>query len=228
MLRRPAYLALAPLFVAGAVALGAPEAAHACSCMPWKGPIPAMESSSAVFLGTVEAKAEVKGEFGNEHVYTVTVEKRWKGEVEGQVEVRTADNSAACGIVMETGTRYLVFASGQPGQLSTGLCSYTKTEAQAKEAGDFDTLGAARGEAAEPVEPAGPDPMNAGGGEDPLEDEPADPRDDRQTAATAAPPSTGKPRGCDVGGAQGSSGVLALGLLVLVGAARRRRDTVRN
>lgn len=49
----------------------------------------------------------------------------WKGQTEAVVRVRTGLTDADCGFPFETGAAYLVFALGEPGDLSVTLCSRT-------------------------------------------------------------------------------------------------------
>lgn len=110
--------------------------ADACSCFPPKPPLEALAESDAVFLGTV-LTVELAPE-GRSHAVTFAIHDVWKGDP-NVAEVRTPDNSAACGIEFQVGRQYIVYANyyGAP-DLSTHLCSRTAgfTLAEADSLGD--------------------------------------------------------------------------------------------
>ncbi|MDQ0417357.1 hypothetical protein J2Z48_001530 [Croceifilum oryzae] len=107
---------------------------QACSCVPLGDPIKEADKSSAVFVGQV-VKLE---DDANQHIATLHVSKRWKGELDPELTVYTALSGAACGFEFEMGKEYLVYATKENGHLTTTICSRTKllSEAQA----DLDAL----------------------------------------------------------------------------------------
>ena len=131
-------LLLAFIFTAGHVT------AVACSCAPPESPSAERKRAAAVFSGRV---IEVRGRKGAgrtpgrvEAVFEVG--RAWKGVAGKQVSVYTPSDSAACGYGFEAGRSYLVYAYGEEGGLTTGLCSRTK---RLEEAGaDLDELGPGR------------------------------------------------------------------------------------
>ncbi len=66
-------------------------------------------------------------ELGEYPVFVVTldVEASYKGRVTSTMQVRTATDSAACGVDLAEGARYTVFAYRSGDNLHTGLCSGT-------------------------------------------------------------------------------------------------------
>ena len=114
MKRTLSVLALTLLFVAAL-----PRPASACSCV-----VPDLASSvqeaAAVFIGTQVSQSGS----GFETVLTLDVHTVYKGDVGASVDLRTADNSAACGITFstETPTGVVAYADGDGG-LSVNLCS---------------------------------------------------------------------------------------------------------
>lgn len=221
-----------------AALLLAPAEAAACSCIQPAGPVEYARDVDAVFVGKVTATTPTQGAGGlggtmPGNLVTLAVERTFKGQLDAEVNIATADNSAACGINFgKPGAQWLVYARrDDAGQLHANLCSRTTTLEHAADdiaaleaAGD---LGAEQptaegGEAAAPG-PADPEPEpidpNAGGpgagepGELPADGGPEPSKRGNRCAVVAEP-------------AGGSAPVLALCLLVLggLGLRRRRRD----
>lgn len=111
-----------------AVALAAAAPAHACTCAPPGPPAAELAAADAVFSGRVISVEATRQEdrFPRLTVRFALAEV-WKGLPEGEVAtVTTAGDSAACGYHFEPGEEYLVYAQeGDPGSLSTGLCTRT-------------------------------------------------------------------------------------------------------
>lgn len=108
------------------VGLLAVPSALACSCGSWS-PHEAMAWADAVFVGlVVETTRDAEG-INDGHLFaTIDVDKVWKGNVGERVVIRTAPNSAQCGIYFEKEKRYLVYASrDEDGLLSAYACSRT-------------------------------------------------------------------------------------------------------
>lgn len=111
----------------------------ACSCIQPQSPTNAMETADAVFSGTVEkVTATSFGSSINSVTYTFKRGNIWKGPEPVMIEVKTASNSAACGVNLEEGKEYLVYAyyaedeSGKQ-ELTTTLCSRTALLSEATE-----------------------------------------------------------------------------------------------
>ncbi len=109
----------------------------ACSCIQPQSPTKALENADAVFLGTVEKVTTSSFENSiNSVTYTFKRGNIWKGPESVMIEVKTASNSAACGVNLEEGKEYLVYAyyaedeSGKQ-ELTTTLCSRTALVADA-------------------------------------------------------------------------------------------------
>lgn len=192
-----------------------PAPARACSCIEPPPPRDAADAADAVFQGKV-ASMEVdkpEGSYMAFHVYTLEVERTWKGEAVDTLTVRTADNSAACGRAFEIGESYLVYAKEIDGRLSDNLCSRTREAARADE--DFDALGPALGEPDPPPAPAQPEPPRV------------EPGSADGAATDAPPPTSPSTRGCAIADASGrerdAAGTFVL-LAAWLGSRRRRRD----
>ncbi len=117
-------LALATIWVA-------PQTAHACSCMmPEAGLL--FENADAAFEGTVLRAPEQEG-FGGEMVeYVFAVDEAYKGDLTEEVIVRTADNSAACGLSMTEGGSAALFVYDSGGDWNGDLCSTMSSGALAE------------------------------------------------------------------------------------------------
>ena len=136
LLTIPAVAIVALLLHADAVRI------YACSCIPPRPPLEALERADAVFAGEVVSISEPKGLFGSwmaSSTDPVTVEFRvsavWKGESYETMLLETAWSSASCGFDFVPGDRYIVYA--RDGWVS--LCSRTKNIDKASE--DITALG---------------------------------------------------------------------------------------
>jgi hypothetical protein len=190
--------------------------AHACKCAPPPSVSDALHAATAVFEGRVTAISEEPAQDGQPsqrwvvHLHTV---RAWKGvEVEDLV-VLTAKDSAACGYPFANGESYLVYAEGEPSQLSVATCGRTMPIVQAE--ADL----AALGMGVVPVNPnqpdAGPHPSRAD-----------------QVIKPALPAGEGGCASCSLGQRRRESRLaawpsLALGL-ALVLRRRRERSTRRS
>jgi hypothetical protein len=114
------------LAVVGAFFLPAAPAG-ACSCAMLE-PAQMLEFAPTAFVGTIVGSTPVDNQPMGDHALTFSVETVLAGEVTAEVEVVTANNSAACGIDATVGTRLAVFASPDGGQLTSNLCSVTDAE----------------------------------------------------------------------------------------------------
>ncbi|GGA00981.1 hypothetical protein GCM10008018_54070 [Paenibacillus marchantiophytorum] len=126
------------LFVFGTWFVVEPLTVHACSCAEPPNIKDQLNQKTAIFKGKVLSLTKpvigkiwssadpVKAQF---EVKTV-----WKGELSSQTTVYTALSSASCGYEgFEVNEEYIVFASGDPERLETGLCEGTMTLASADE-----------------------------------------------------------------------------------------------
>ncbi|HUO85983.1 MAG TPA: hypothetical protein VM617_01225 [Thermoanaerobaculia bacterium] len=128
------------------VALAAP-AALACSCTQPAEPRTEMEHADAVFSGRVTALEPLADRGFRRLAVRFALAAVWKGLPEGEVvTVTTAADGAACGYSFEEGGDYLVYAYGEPGELTTGLCTRNTRLADAEE--DLAELGPAQREIA--------------------------------------------------------------------------------
>jgi hypothetical protein len=116
-------LALALLLLASA------EKAFACSCPVIPGPEKkqvqqAFSGSVAIFSGEV---LEISDSSTDINIWLVKfkVAKSWKGDLNGEVTITTAKNSAMCGYSFEIGKQYLVYANGARDALMVSNCSRT-------------------------------------------------------------------------------------------------------
>ncbi len=113
------------------------NAASACSCISTT-PQQNLKNAGTVFAGRVidvVDEAELHPEVSRPLLgfkITFEVSNVWKGQANRQFVVRTSDSSASCGYSFEKGREYLVYASNQGSQLETGLCSGTKSLANAR------------------------------------------------------------------------------------------------
>lgn len=107
-----ALLALAAL-------LAAAPAALACSCRP-RTEAQIIESADVVVVGAVTAVRRLSGE--SLVVATIEVARIVKGRVHRQLQIRTRDNSAACGVTFSEGQRIRVAANRLNDGLHTNLC----------------------------------------------------------------------------------------------------------
>jgi hypothetical protein len=118
------------------VGLLAPGRARSCTCLPPPPPLEALAMADAVFTGRVLAAELVQPGFG--YVYTIEVYAVWKGPQLRELQVSTTDPSM-CGIWLQPGQEFLIFATQQGSSLETDGCGRTKALAVAEE--DLDALG---------------------------------------------------------------------------------------
>ena len=108
----------------------------ACSCVGGATPLEAMKDAVAVFAGKVQWVKRTP-----EHVNVVRfcVLDIWKYKIARYYQVRTEEESAACGFDFQPGEYYIVYTyRGSDGKLWAGLCSRTKHIDDADE--DYDEL----------------------------------------------------------------------------------------
>lgn len=130
--RRHAALLVVFALLGGLVVtvLGAGPAA-ACSCVGLSD-AQALASADVVFSGTVRDGAPSSPSREQTRTFRVTVDESFKGAPGAKPAVRTATDSAACGVEFAQGDQVLVFATvggpsaSRPDELSANLCSGTR------------------------------------------------------------------------------------------------------
>ncbi len=211
-------------FVPAALVLHPREAA-ACSCMPSPGPIEAAQSSDVVFQAKLLSVADAPkgGQYDiPSKVFTFEVERTFKGQLDGQVRVITADNSAACGRAYgPEGSQWLIYARREDSaQLRDNLCS--RTMSLDKAAADIAELEANP----DKLDDASPEPEIEDPGPAEPEPEPIQTGDVGIDIENEQPEPTPKPKRCAVTDdtpAGGLAGLLTLGLGLAFVRRRRRR-----
>ena len=102
-----------------------PQDVFACSCMHIEDEnernTAAYQNADLVIQGSAISAAEK----GQNIVYTISVEKVWKGQADAYIEVETANNSAACGIDIPLNGSTIIFIRSDEQSYYTGLCSGT-------------------------------------------------------------------------------------------------------
>lgn len=122
------------LFLVSIIAVTASDV-FACSCFTPEGiPIEkqikdAYTKSSSVFVGQV---VEVIKKPDN-NLVKFRVEKSWNNKFQKEITISTPSNSAMCGYEFSIGKKYLVYANGESGNLSTYLCNRTASAAANKD-----------------------------------------------------------------------------------------------
>jgi hypothetical protein len=141
-LRRPASrIVLTIAAILAAVALFAmTDGALACDFEEPPPPEQARDEATAVFSGEV-VDIGVRGET-QEYGVRFAVERVWKGVSDAEMTVRTHIDEGICGYPFEDGETYLVYAYGEPDELSTALYHRTRHWHAADE--DLTALGAGR------------------------------------------------------------------------------------
>jgi hypothetical protein len=224
-MRRLAVVGLLSLgFVSAALVLQ-PGEAQACSCIASSGPVPAAQDVDVVFTAKLIAvkDAPKQGQFDLAmKIFTFEVTRNFKGQLDGQVNVSTADNSAACGRGYgPVGTEWLIYARiDDSGQIYDNLCSRTRSLEDA--AADIAELEANADALDDEPEPSEPPPGPAEPEPEPILPDVADTGADPD--ADGAPKPTAKPQRCAViepTPAGNLAGFLTFGLVL--GFVRRRR-----
>lgn len=111
-------------------ALSHTPSAFACPCPDKPDPLTALEQSTAVFSGRVlniDEDGDLSPTTGTSmRKVNFRVNRAWKGIERIMISVNTENDSAACGYAFSTGNEYLVYASGEKGDLQVSLCSRTQ------------------------------------------------------------------------------------------------------
>jgi hypothetical protein len=193
--------------VAVAALLAAPTPADACSCVQPPPPLTALEQASAVFEARV-ARIETDAARLRTTAHLIVI-RQWKGDLPEDVSVTTASQGSLCGFTFTPDQRVLLYADGEPTEMSVSLCSRSRPMEQAGE--DLAALldlpttpprGAAPNSGGGSSQCGGGSSTGGGGG--------------RQTTTPPAPRSGG------CGGCGGSS-LGAMGVAFVSLACRRRR-----
>ncbi|MBX5445564.1 hypothetical protein [Sphaerobacter sp.] len=153
------------LVVAVAVAVVAmlPMRALACSCIAMTTE-ERLERADVVFVGRVERVERPIGKvFGSARV-TLAAETVWKGPLQTHFDVEGGNGVGDCTVAFEVGERYVVFATGDPGNvLYTSVCDGTR---RLTGAADLAALGPGTPVAPDarviPVNPTAPWPVGPG------------------------------------------------------------------
>ncbi len=219
-------LALTP-----AALLLAPSAAEACSCMRSTSAVDSARGADVVFKATVvsveDAPGQASGGLPASHdmpqkIFTFAVSETYKGNLDPEIRLYTATNSAACGRDYgAAGSEWLIYANrSDSGELRDNLCSrsISITETQAAE----DILAFEGQDLDAPPEPAGPRPVD---GDAPIDMDPPPLFEGEQEPQKVEPePTEPSKKGCSVGaGGSGLEGAGLLGLALLLPLWRRRR-----
>ncbi len=128
----------------------ASQTVTACSCGGPGTPCESFGSAAAVFVGTVTGvrenersdlktlserrKAEDLGEIDwAPRAFKFSVEQSYLGVAGSEVEIFTGRGGGDCGLVFQTGQRYLVYAYRSKDKLTTSICTRTKPFSKATE-----------------------------------------------------------------------------------------------
>lgn len=188
-MRRALTVTLLSLALLPAALLTA-RSAQACSCIQTPSPVEAARNADAVFHGKLISVADVPktGQYALAYkMFTFEVVRTFKGQLDPQVNIKTADNGAACGRDFgDPGSEWLIYASiDDQGQAHDNLCSRTRPIADA--ANDIAELEGAAGTLDQPNEP-------------PVEPGPADPEPEPLPPEQPEGPEPAEPskKGCSV------------------------------
>lgn len=102
--------------------------AHACTCVGRASAREAARTAAVVFAGRVTAtRVVVDPKFGRQLEATFIVERRWKGDTDSVVVVRTMPPGGPCAFPFQAGNTYLVYATRElPGTApETSICART-------------------------------------------------------------------------------------------------------
>jgi len=131
---RLAFFALLSLIAGSLISTGP---AQACTCAAPATAAEGFKRSTAVFRGTViEISRPFLDRIGltksGGHRLKFEVVKQWKGAPAKTVEVVTRLTAEGCGFPFENKKEYLVYVVTEPKELQTGICTGTKSLADAE------------------------------------------------------------------------------------------------
>lgn len=121
---------LASGFAIGVLPVLGANPAYACSCLQASDQ-QLYKQSDVIFKGKV-TRTQFPPDYENNInaspiIYTMKATRDYKGKVRPTMKVRTAGNSALCGVELSKGTYYVVFADkNNKGKLSVSLCGGTR------------------------------------------------------------------------------------------------------
>ena len=120
--------------------LASPAFAVACSCPPLPPVTEAYSSASAVFYGEVVRSRAGSPLFGSV-IYELKVVEDFKGSSTAY-SVESPNEGPACGVLLETGKRYLIYAVADTDgrKLRTSACMRTRPSAWIQELSVEDEL----------------------------------------------------------------------------------------
>ena len=102
----------------------------ACSCPEIADPLTSLEQSTAVFAGRVLniSLDDVPATSADIRMKKIdfSVSRAWKGIERIKIRFETASSHVACGYDFSVGNEYLVYASGEKGNLQVSVCSRTQ------------------------------------------------------------------------------------------------------
>lgn len=117
-------LLVVPLFLALVVVVPAAPA-HACSCAMLSS-AQKVENADVVVRGTITGLDDPGGlDSGHLVTWEVAVAEVYRGAAAATTFVRSASDGASCGIEVQEGREYLLFARRVGGDLRAGLCGGT-------------------------------------------------------------------------------------------------------
>jgi hypothetical protein len=109
------------IFAVAALALIGATPALACSCLP-RSEAQIIEAADVAVAGKVSDVRRIGPAGSGSVIATIEVTRIIKGRVHRQIQVRTRDNPAACGIDFQTGSVVRVAAQKLNDGLNTNLC----------------------------------------------------------------------------------------------------------
>ena len=219
-MRRALVVTLLSVALSPALLVLTTSEAEACSCMKAPPALEAARSVDVVFHGKLVSVADApkSGQYDLPNkIFTFEVVRTFKGQLDAQVNVLTADNSAACGRNYgDPDSEWLIYARvDDQGQTHDNLCSRTRAiDAAADDIAELEANADSLDQPPEQTTPEEPGPAEP-------EPEPVLP----ETAEDGPEPAAPSKKGCAVIDATpadlgGLAGLLGLGLVL----ARRRRS----
>ncbi len=121
-----------------------PSGAGACDCLPQTAAQEAMKNSTYVMTADVLEKTQISmpdvAPDYKELKIKIRVREYWKGRPERVMHIRTPESVGECGLQLEAGKRYLIYAIGISMPLVT-RCSRTVEADSAQATFDLQRLG---------------------------------------------------------------------------------------
>ncbi len=117
--------------------LALPARGESCTCIAQPPICQSFWAADQVFAGEVlavdAAEHVLEGRRLSLHRVRVRVERSWRGEDRGDVEVFTQSTGAMCGYNFTIGEKYLIFASSRDAAIHVSLCGATRKYRDARE-----------------------------------------------------------------------------------------------